>query len=614
MERRAVAALGSLLCALGQPAAAEAQGRGQAQAGTQAPAARTQAQLQAQLKARAQAQAAGLGSYEQQALEHALAERRLVIEPAPAGKIVRRVHVVNMPVFGVQEGFLRWFNMFHVTSREEMVAREVLVQPGDTWNEERVGETRRRLRDPLFTTLVVAVPVQARGGAANEVDLLVITRDIWSLRMNSRYEIQESVLTELSLSLSENNLFGMRKQVALVFDMDLGAYTIGPQYVDKNIAGTRLTLQSKVDAVFNRYSSDLEGSQSYTSFVYPLWSLDREWGAGIEVSHFDAVRRSFLGPDLRGYETEEGVILPWEYDQRDLIAESSVTRQMGDAIKHRVALGHRLDVRRPEVRDDFPGDQTAREEFEREVLPRSERSSSVFARYSLFTPIYVVYRNLDSFDLAEDQRLGPELIAEVATALEPLGSEVNFVFGSLSAAWTFDLAGDGLVRLSATANGRRQDGELIDMVRTASLVAASPMALGMRLVARASWSGLYDDTNNRFFSVGGDTGLRGYTIAAFVGSGPDAVRALANVELRSLALPILFTRVGGVLFWDGGHAADCYRGCEEPFVLHQDVGAGLRVLIPQMQPYVFRFDWALPLTGSTAGFPGRFIAGVNQVF
>jgi len=557
----------------------------------------------------------GLGSYERGALALALAERGLEVEPTPAGKTVRRIHVVTIPVFGVEEGFLRWFNMFHVTSREEMVAREVLVRPGEKWNEARVDETRRRLRDPLFTSVVVAVPVQAAGGSQNIVDLLVVTRDVWSLRMNSRYEVQESVLTELSLSLSENNLFGLRKQVALVFDMDLGSYSIGPQYVDKNIAGTHLTLTSEVDAVFGRYSNELEGTKSATTFAYPLWSLDREWGAEIDVSHFDAVRRSFLGTELRPYETEAGMVIPWEYDERDFDVESTATRQLGgEAAKHRITLGHRLSVQRPSVRDDFPGDEAARAEFEREVLPRSERASSVFAHYSFFTPVYTVYRNVDTFDLAEDVRLGPEFTAEIGSALKPIGSEVNFLYGSLSAAWTIDVGEDGYLRASAATSGRRQGGDFIDKSRSASLSAASPRFFGMRLAARAAWTRRYDETNNRLFTLGGDSGLRGYAIGAFVGTGRQPVRFVANAELRTAAVPIWFSRVGGILFWDGGHAADCYRGCAQPFELHQDVGVGARVLIPQAQPYVFRFDWAVPLDGPTSGFPGRFIAGVNQIF
>ena len=594
MIRSAVVALGLLVCA---PRQTEAQG-----AATDVPAAQVSAGAQIE----------GLGSLERRALELALRARGLEVEPAPAGKTLRLVHVVNLPVFGPEDGFLAWFNVFHRTSREYMVRREVLVEPGQPWVEDRVDETRRRLRDPLFSTLAVIVPVRAAGDG--QVDMLVVTRDIWSLRLNSRYEIQESVLTELSLSLAENNLFGLRKQIAVVFDMNLGSYTIGPQYVDKNIAGTHLQLLSRLDAIFNRYSSEFEGTQSYNLFAYPLWSLDREWGASIEMAHFDGIRRAFLGPDIRTYTTAEGAVLPWEYDERDLDIETTVTRQLGQGIKHRISAGHRLDVQRPEVRDVFPGDQAARDEFEAEVLPRSERSSAAFLRYTMFTPIYTVYRNLDSFDLAEDQRLGPELIVEGGSALEALGSEVDFLYGSLSAAWALDLAGDGLVRASAGTSARRQDGETIDILRTATLIAAAPRFFGLRLAGRATWSRRYDETSNRFFTLGGDSGLRGYTIGAFAGTGANPVRALFNLELRSQAVPIWVTRVGALLFYDAGHAANCYRGCERNFVIHQDVGAGFRVLIPHLQPYVFRFDWALPLTGSTAGFPGRFIAGVNQIF
>lgn len=555
-----------------------------------------------------------LGSYEESALRRALAARQLRLEPHPYGKVVRRIHVVNQPVFGPDEGFLRWFNVFHRTSREHVVEREVLLRPGATWDDELVDETRRRLRDPLFTTLAVIAPVVAEGGGPDEVDLLVVTRDIWSLRMNSRYEVQEGVLTELSLSLSENNLLGYRKQVAVVFDMDLGAFNIGPQYVDKNIAGTHLQLLSRFDGVFTRDGGAWEGTRSYTSFGYPLWSLDRKWGAGVVATHFDAVRRSFEGTELRPYDnpdTPEVEAIPYEFHERDLEIETSGVRQLGRRVKHRVTVGHELTVRRPRVLDDFPGDEVARAAFTRDVLPRSERASRLFARYSFFTPWYRIYRNIDSFDLTEDVQLGPELSLELGAAREEIGSEANFVNAVASAAWTQDIAGDGLVRLAASATGKRQGGEYIDEVLSAGLSGASPPLLGIRLAARTLWARRYNETNNRFFTVGGDSGLRGYTIGDFAGQ----IRVLTNVELRTFPVRILFARFGAIGFWDFGHAADCYSGCDNPLILHHDVGGGLRALVPQLQPYVFRLDWAVPLTGPTRGVAGsRIIFGVQQVF
>ena len=549
-----------------------------------------------------------IGTYERQALKRALANEGLELETTPEGKLVGRIIVVNLPVFGEDLGFLTWFNHFHITTREEIVEREVLLRPGQPWDPETVEETRRRLADPLFTTLVVVAPVKSDDYGL--VDLLVVTRDIWSLRMNSQFEFQEGKLTELSLSISENNLLGRRKQIAFVFDMDQGAYFLGPKYLDKNIAGTRLQLSTWVGALFSRETSEFEGTTSTTAFSYPLWSLKREWGASLIASHHDSVVRLFRGTQLRTYDdpaTPEMEALPWIYRYRTANIESSVVRSLGSGYKHRFRLGHELKVRRPSFTDDFPLEQAGRDAFESGVFPRSERSSALFLRYSMFEPDYVVYRNLDSYDLAEDMRAGPSANAEVGFALKPIGSEYNFVNLSASASWTLDIRDDGFFRVGSGAGGRLQDGELIDNVVSGSLSAATPAVANLfRVVGQARAAFRLRESGNQFYVLGGDNGLRGYQIGAFAGER----RVLTNLEVRTMPMKILFTRVGGLVFWDMGHAADRVSNLR----MHHDVGIGLRSLVPQLQPFVFRFDWAIPMTGSTQGFPGRFSAGVAQAF
>ena len=345
-----------------------------------------------------------------------------------------------------------------------MIRREVLIRPGQTWDPEVIAETKRRLADPLFTTFVVLTAVRSK--TPGKVSLLVVTRDIWSLRMNSAFEVQDGSLTQLSISASENNLFGLRKHVALVFNLDQGQFSLGPQYVDKNIAGTRLRLSTNVGILFSRSGRNFEGSRSTTIFSYPLWSLSRKWGAGLTASHFDSTVRQFLGARLRTYDnpdTLETESIPRVYEHQTLNLESSVVRSLGTNVKHSVTGGHALSIRRPSVFDDFGEGvasptrfrvAVARAAFERDVLPRSERASAMFLRYSLFTPRYIVYRNLSTYDLPEDARLGPDFGLTVSTALKLLGSEQNFVALSSSAGWTHDIAKDGFFRASVSANGR----------------------------------------------------------------------------------------------------------------------------------------------------------------
>jgi hypothetical protein len=546
-----------------------------------------------------------LSRLERRAVDRALEARGLTLDHAPHGKRIGRIHVVTLDVFGPSEGFLRWFNVFHVTTREGSIRNELMFAEGTTWDQRRADESARRLRDPVSTSLVAIVPVV---GAEGTVDVLVVTRDVWSLRMNSNYEFQEKQITLLAVALSENNLFGRRKLLAATFRMDQGSYTIGPLYIDKNMFGRHLDLRGRGGPVFNRQSRELEGSESTVELGRPLWSLDTEWGAGIAWSHRYAIERSFVGTALRTYdapETPEDDLLPYEYQQRKLALSATVVRGFGDAIEHQVRAGYQLTVVRPTLLDDFPADPVLRESFITNVMPRSERISALFAGWKIFEPRYRNYQNLQTFELAEDTRLGPEAEVTVSTALRPLGSEASFVRLSGNAAWTGSWGGDGLWRASVAATTRLEDGEAIDNVAEAVLRLATPSIELGRLASQLKLATLFNDTQNEFYTVGGDNGLRGYPIGFFQGDR----RALWQTELRSRPVPVLFTRVGLLLFHDVGGAAASFRSMK----LHHDAGIGLRALVPQLNPDVFRFDLAVALDDDRRG-QLRFSAGYEQSF
>lgn len=557
-----------------------------------------------------------LGRLEREAVDEALAGRNLRIDPKPEGKRVGRVLVVTQEVFARRDGFLRWFNLFHIKTHPPIVERELLVRPGDVWNQARVDETRRNLVDPFLANVIVLLPlVSAEPG---QVDLLVVLRDVWSLRLNTNFEIQDGLLTQLSMSLSENNLFGLRKKLALAFRLDQGVYEVGPVYIDPNVRGTRMTLEAGARAIFSRETDELEGSRSAIELAYPLWALDRDWGASIAASHYDSRIRYFRGAGLLTYDVPEtpGVEeLPITYDYTRLSASSGVIRGFGTKVEHRLSFGHELGLSLPSLRADFVGSPLEREAFARDIFPRRELASALFVGYRLFTPTFVGYRDLDTFELREDVRIGPSLELRVSRAMTEIGSDVDFTRLASEASWAVPL-GSGVARAATGWSSRVQDGRMFDHLLVVGAYVATPRLLRLvRLHASAQGSFLLEEANNRFFTLGGDSGLRGYAIGAFAGE-----RKLeAHVELRTRPLPVGFTRLGAVAFWDAGHAFDRWstRAGDDPdetFRLHQDVGAGLRFLIPQLDPYVMRFDWALPLTGPTAGLPGRFTLGFYQVF
>ena len=133
-----------------------------------------------------------------------------------------------------------------------------------------------RFGAPQVSSIVALVPVASP--VPGTVDVLAVTRDVWSLRFNTNFEFQRNRLTLLETSLSENNLFGWRKQLAARFEMDLGRFGVGPTYFDPNVAGTRLTLLAAGTAWYARGGHGYEGDNELLSLRYPLYSLAQPLG------------------------------------------------------------------------------------------------------------------------------------------------------------------------------------------------------------------------------------------------------------------------------------------------------------------------------------------------
>ena len=555
-----------------------------------------------------------LGRLERAALVHALRARGLVVDPAPAGKRIRRIDVVTLPPFGQEVAWLTWANVFHVDSKAGVIAREVLARPGDAWDQDVVDESQRKLRDPLFATVALIVAVHAADEpTADTVDLLVVNRDIFSLRLNSNYEVQDGQITYLALSLSENNFLGLRKLAAFTFTMDQASIAIGPLYIDKNLLGRRLDFRFRGGPIFNRASGDVEGSDAAITLARPLWSLDSTWSWHVEATRSDTIERSFRGTDLRVFDADRdpattGDQVPWRYRYRRTSVGAGVTRAWGKRLEQRLSLDYALTARRPAIQDDLVAitPPPTLDAFAAAVLPRSERAGVASLGYEVFTPRYRDYVDIDGFDLAEDVRLGPRASITAGAALGLLGSENDFATAAVEGGWTVPWGGDGLASLSGSFATRLDHGAAIDRAAASTLRVVSPAARLGRIVAELRLAGYFREEGNRFLTLGGDNGLRGFPVGAFKG----LRRAVAQVEGRTRSVRFLFgIRWGLLAFYDVGHAAERL----DELALQHDVGIGLRSLTPQLSREVFRFDLAVPLTGDERGHP-RLILGYRQAF
>ena len=344
------------------------------------------------------------------------------------------------------------------------------------------------------------------------------------------------------------------------------------------------------------------------------YNLDLPVSGGVDVGHANVVERVFLGRTLRLVDLVgmPNVMIPYEYRRRRVVVDGNVARSWPGWLTQRVMLGYLVDSRQSSVLPDFP-DPALAPAYLLQWTPISERRSQPYVRYELFTPRYVVLRDLATFDLRENYQLGPSLALRIAYGLPALGADFPALVLSASASWAVSPGGGyGRVNVAASARRLESNGRFIDQFGELGAYAASPV-LGrlLRIVVNGQLQSVRADTQRTFFELGGMNGLRGYPIGEFIGT----TVFQAHVELRTMAVPVFSQRFGGVAFYDVGNAASSVAA----LVLYHDFGVGLRWLIPQLNSSVIRIDWAIPTQDAPsglarAGLPGRVSAGFQQVF
>lgn len=520
-------------------------------------------------------------SYEWQRTEKLLARLALTPEPAPDGKRIAWIRIVRDDVFVEDEIWPTWFNWFHGLTREHIVRRELLFEEGEPYVNARVEETMRNLRGMQIFALVRIVAVKTDDPDA--VGMVVHTRDIWSLRLETDFSVTTQV-DSLLLRLTERNLFGRNQTVGADYTLLPMTYTLRQFYGVRRVWGSTFRFAENTSVVFNRESGKAEGSSWYVSGGEPYYNLAQRFAWAAEFEYDTRVARQVQrGQVLRFQPVEDGpyALRVWRHKYTAAALGGSYRR--GHAYKQ--SFGWGWDYRNLDVR---PTRETAlppelRDEFERRVLPRERTESGPYLSYDILTPRYVTFVDLGTFGQSENVRVGPYASAAVRAPIKAFGSTTqSWVFSSSIG---FVLApGGGLIEGRTGGSTRYEDGMLVDQLWTGMVRGATPVIRFFRLVARVAVESRRRDTSRALVSLGANNGLRGYTSQYFYGYG--ASRALANVELRTLPIAWQALHVGAVVFYDVGSVFDRFADMR----LHHAAGLGLRVLFPQFNRYPFTLD------------------------
>jgi hypothetical protein len=545
---------------------------------------------------RAECGASSYSPYERDTISRALEQVGGRLEKAPEGKVIEAIEVVALDVLDARDVLPTWVNRLHVTTRDHIVRREMLIGVGDTYDQARVEESARLLRKRPQLSLVLVIPIAGR--TEQTVRLLVITKDVWSLRLNWNVEAYNTTLTKLVLQPAEINLLGTHTLIGALVTLEPDVVTVGGFFEDPNISVDHLRGLVFANAVVNRKTGQTEGSFGLLRYGQPLYSLRQRWGWWLAVDWQTDVERVFQGLDQRLFdgrppaERQEICLpqmsgcLPYEYDRERWRTSYEVSRSTGTAVKVIYSAGVEADRRKYSAARLSGNDPAAVRAFEQQAVPISDTRLGPVGQLRSFRARYVRLLNYNTLGLQEDVQVGHDLLLRMYPGLRAAGSSRDLLGCRAAAAYTVPL-GDGLARAVAGSTIQYSAPQKSDALLSGSIRVATPEFGPGRLIYDFVLAYRYRDYLNEQFLLGGNTRLRGYLSDEFIGK--DLVAQ--NLELRSRPLQVITLQVGGALFYDVGDAFDGFENLH----LKHSVGAGLRLLFPQFDRTVFRIDWGFPL-------------------
>ena len=568
---------------------------------------------------------------EEERIRRALLRVNGVREVNPQGKRIESIEVVALPVFEPEDPVPQFLNWFHVTTQDYVIQREVLFRVGSRFDQRLSDETERNLRALLLFSVVVALPVQ--GQSPDSIRYILVTKDIWSLRLGWDGRINQGVVDYLSLQPTERNLFGTGRQLYGTLVFGRRTYSVGGGFYEPRLAGSRTRIQLEGSTVVNCATGQIEGSSGSFQYSRPLYSTQTQWSYSTVVAWTDGRGPLSVASNLRGsicsaktqdefavgLRSGRRAVLPnqYSYDSQELT--QTFTRSFGYRFKTNLSFG--LEAQRlayggsslANVRtapSDVPGSLTESEyaavvAYYNRLIPVSDTRISPFFQISSYTTDYHRDINMETLGLQEDVSMGQVAAVRVYPALEALGSSRNLLGLDAIASYAHPV-GSGFTKLSLSHSVELSSAEQTDAQLSMAFRLTSPRLGFGRIVYDARFIDHYYNYRNTNQALGGTTRLRGYQTTAAAGSN----YIVSNLELRSRPLEIFSTQLAGVLFYDVGDAFDSFGRID----MKHGVGAGIRFLAPQLDRDVFRVDVAMPVPIDAPRGEVSVIATFKQAF
>ncbi len=510
---------------------------------------------------------------------------------------IGEINVQSAPVFGgagngVVDKLHVAGNWLHVTTRQGVVRRELLFKPGDCVDELRLSESERLLRQLRF---IKSARIETTPRGNGTVDVSVVTRDDWSLRLEPRFSVGNG-LGFTGISMGERNLFGTGRGVDFFFIDRLAGNSYGLTYVNPQWMKTRWDLAL------------LAGKTEAGYFVrqvvrHPFVGLVGHQAAFQDFGYAEAWFR-FVGTDSGD---RQEVILPF----------TRQTFQIGGALRRAAAPRGRaarqgtygVTVSYEDLAYGtifFPDSSTAEE-----LGVSRERADSIAqlallpretVRLNFLVGVqgleFVRRVGLNTIAAVEDIAIGASADLILGLAAPVFGTDDSHLLLGIDGYAAANVARGWLTQVRGSFEGRRdyEAREWRDLFGALEVQSFWKLHSRHTLVLAGLFAAGWETSVPFQLTLGGPEGLRGYASHRY----PGGARAVVTLEERSNLLSVgeVFD-LGSSVFLDVGRM----WANEAPFGtnsgLRASVGAALRLATPSGTRVTYQLEVAAPIDSRT---------------
>ena len=524
---------------------------------------------------------------------------------------IRNITIKVKDVFdnGELESVYKVINDLKISTKTEVVRRELLFKEGDVFDSFLLEESVRNLRAIPYLREVSIIP----SWDGQYVDLLVSVQDTWTLYPVLSFA-SNSGTKKSSVGLIESNAFGYGKRIDLYQARDEGRDKTEIIWDDRRFLGTNDQL------TFGHFERS-DGRRSFGVFSKPFRSFVDPYAWSLKADVYDLTGRLFEN----GSES-------YLYRQQRTVFSGGYTLSKGEpgTFVRRYTLGYEASSDEFSQADeqDFKDANVDPYSVSRDpnMLANDREAFGPYFVYQQVVPDFISLNYIDRFERVEDFNLGSDFIARMHLFPSFFGADYSGASFQMSESQGWRFSSKAFLRAAINSgiysdekNGFYQ-GILGPELKYYNLLGRKSLGdvdLGLHTLAISFIADQGMRLNKDFqFLMGGSSGLRGYSDREFSGNSS----VLFNVEDRIHIAEDIFRLVnlGGAVFFDAGGAANSGLGDVLSERLYSDVGLGLRFgLLRSTGGTVIRVDLAFPLRDAPDGTPAyepRLLISAGQAF